>query len=248
MRARNLERVRIGPIERARVFLSDTALMVGLHIAAPLRRFPKRWRHGDATKPVILLVPGVYETWPFLEPIAERLHRDGYRITVVRGLGYNTLPIVDTADRLARALRRGPVPRAGRVVLAHSKGGLIGKQLLLSYGEELGVRGVIAIASPFAGSRYARYLLDPRLRAFIPRDSTILALTAHAEANAKICSIYGPFDPHVPDGSVLAGALNLPVPVSGHFRILRAPVTRDAAQRALATLLRSADTRRVTGQ
>lgn len=237
MRARNLPRARVGVLARFRVLVSDTALMVGLHVAAPFRHFPKRWRHGDPDKPVILLVPGVYETWPFLEPIAERLHRQGYRITVVRGLGYNTEPIVDTASRLARALGRGPVPRAGRVILAHSKGGLIGKQLLLGHGDDLGIRAVIAIASPFAGSRYARYLLDPRLRAFVPGDATILALSAHAEANAKIASIYGPFDPHVPDGSVLAGATNLPVDVSGHFRILRAPVTRDAVEQALRILL-----------
>lgn len=221
------------------MLLADTALAVTLHVRAPFQRFPRRFRNGDPRLPVILILPGVYETWAFLEPIAERLHRAGYRISIVRGLGYNLLPIIETAQRLARALGRGPVPSAGRIVLAHSKGGLIGKQLMVAHGEALQIRGVVAIASPFAGSKHARYILDPSLRAFLPTNSTIVGLGRHAEFNARIVSIYGPYDPHVTEGSHLAGGINLPVPISGHFRILRGIETRDAVERALAEILRA---------
>ncbi|WP_183092032.1 esterase/lipase family protein [Mycetocola lacteus] len=221
---------------RFSVLVRDTGLMIGLHLRAPFQRFPRRYRHGDADKPIILLLPGVYETWAFLEPIAELLHRSGYRISIVRGLGYNLLPIIDTAGRLARALRRAPAPRAGRIIVAHSKGGLIGKQLMVTDGPELRILGVVAIATPFAGSRYARYILDPSLRAFLPTNSTIVGLGRQAEVNASIVSIFGPWDPHVSEGSELPGAHNVRAETSGHFRILRAPETAPLALDAVEML------------
>ncbi|WP_183086352.1 esterase/lipase family protein [Mycetocola tolaasinivorans] len=225
-------------LARVNVLVRDIGLMIGLHLRAPFQRFPRRYRRGDSTKPVILILPGVYETWAFLEPIAELLHRSGYRISIVRGLGYNLLPIVDTAQRLSRALRRSPVPRSGRIIVAHSKGGLIGKQLMVTDGERLGIHGVVAVATPFAGSRYARYIFDPSLRAFLPTNSTIVGLGRQAELNAHIVSIYGPWDPHVSEGSHLPGAHNVRLDTSGHFRILRAPETvlavRDAVEMLVA--------------
>jgi len=206
-------------LTRLDVLVRDTGLMIGLHLRAPFQRFPRRYRHGDHTKPVILILPGVYETWAFLEPIAELLHRSGYRISIVRGLGYNLLPIVDTAQRLSRALRRGTTPRAGRIIVAHSKGGLIGKQLMVTDGEHLGIHGIVALATPFAGSRYARYILDPSLRAFLPTNSTIVGLGRQAQPNARIVSIYGPWDPHVSEGSHLPGA-----PHTGDPRRARCPL------------------------
>ena len=38
--------------------------------------------------------------------------------------------------------------------------------------------------------------------------------------NGRIVSVFGRFDPHIPDGSALDGATNVLVPASGHFRVL----------------------------
>jgi hypothetical protein len=38
--------------------------------------------------------------------------------------------------------------------------------------------------------------------------------------NARIVSIYGDDDTHIPEGCDLPGATNLRFPVSGHFRVL----------------------------
>ncbi|MGX9900072.1 hypothetical protein ACW0JT_09395 [Arthrobacter sp. SA17] len=32
--------------------------------------------------------------------------------------------------------------------------------------------------------------------------------------------MFGPFDPHIPEGSILPGARNIKLDVPGHFRIL----------------------------
>jgi len=79
---------------------------------------------------------------------------------------------------------------------------------------------MIAVCTPFSGSRYARYLLIPSLRIFSPRNALTLQMAREEAVNHRISSIYGNFDPHIPEGSVLPGARNIRVPVAGHFRIL----------------------------
>lgn len=210
-------------------FAVDYLIAGVIHVRALFARSaPARYRRGDADKPTIVLIPGVYETWLFMKPVADLLNARGYPVAVVSGLGYNRRPIVDTSRRLAAALSRRTVRPPGRIVVAHSKGGLVGKHLMLTGGDVLDVRGMVALCTPFAGSRWARYLLDPSLRAFLPTDSTIVELSTQADVNSRIVSIYPPVDQHVPDGSQLAGATNVELPIPGHFRILSHPLGLEA--------------------
>ena len=60
------------------------------------------------------------------------------------------------------------------------------------------------------------------------------ALAASADVNTRIVSIFGPFDPHIPEGSELAGARNIVLARGGHFRVLEDP-------RVIAEVLRAAE-------
>ncbi|WP_448808148.1 alpha/beta fold hydrolase [Agromyces bauzanensis] len=201
------------------------------------RREPARWRTGDTGRPEVVLLPGVYEHWSFLRPLGDALNAAGHRVVVVHGLGANRRPIVDTSARVERALGRVRVPAAGRVIVGHSKGGLIGKHLLLEgRAEALGVRGLVAVCTPFAGARRARLFRDPSIRALLPSDETIVMLGNAASVNSRIVSVFGTYDPHVPDGSVLDGATNVRVPVPGHFRVLGAHETALAVLDGIAML------------
>lgn len=200
-------------------------------------KLPRRWARGDAGKPTVLLLPGVYEHWSFMEPLGDALNAHGYRVQVAHGLGANLLAIPETAERVRRALARIPVPPEGRVVVAHSKGGLIGKHLLLrDVDHRLDLRGLVAIATPFRGARLSRYLLDPSMREFDPDSATIVELASAASVNSRIVSLFGVFDPHLPEGSSLAGATNRRLPVAGHFRILSTPQTAEAVVAAVESL------------
>jgi hypothetical protein len=46
--------------------------------------------------------------------------------------------------------------------------------------------------------------------------------------NGRIVSVFGRFDPHIPDGSALDGATNVIVPAQGHFRVLGSAQTHSA--------------------
>jgi hypothetical protein len=193
-----------------------------------------------------VLLPGVYEHWTFLRPLGDALSAADYRVRVVHGLGTNRRGVAQTSERLGRALSRHPAPRAGRVLVAHSKGGLIGKHLLIASGaastaaagadprqatsaetdagatgiRPLGLLGLVAICTPFGGSKLAGMFFVPSIRAFLPDDATIVSLGREQSINGRIVSIYGRFDPHIPGGSALEGATNVIVAASGHFRIL----------------------------
>lgn len=98
------------------------------------RPAPRAWGAGADALPEIVLLPGVYEHWTFLRPLGDALSAAGHRVSVVHGLGINRRGVVETSERLGRTLAERPPPSAGRVLVAHSKGGLIGKHLLVSSG------------------------------------------------------------------------------------------------------------------
>ncbi|QEO14347.1 hypothetical protein FLP10_07885 [Agromyces intestinalis] len=231
---------------RAGVWIADYCWAGAAQLATPFAgRPPRRWLHGDDGLPEVIVVPGVYERWSFLRGVGERMHRAGHRVRVLHGLGINRAPIGDTGEKLTRALARMPRPAAGRIVVGHSKGGLIGKYLLIREADgnagDLGLLGVVAIAAPFAGTRRARLLRgDPGVREFLPDAPIILTLGEASTVNGRIVSIFGPYDPHIPDGSELPGATNILVPRSGHFRVLGARETADAVLQGLVLLRESA--------
>ncbi|MDU0366322.1 alpha/beta hydrolase [Microbacterium sp. KSW4-17] len=171
-------------------------------------------------RPLVLL-PGIYETWRFLEPLARALHERGHPVHAVAELGDNRRPIAESAGRVAALLSSRDLHDV--VLVAHSKGGLIGKHLMAFDPEGARVRAMVAVATPFGGSRYSRLMPTPSLRAFASGDATMRALAAAADANARIVSVYGPFDPHIPEGSELAGARNVELASGGHFRVLADP-------------------------
>lgn len=202
------------------------------------RSIPRSYAKGDAAKPAIVLLPGVYESWHFLEPAAAMLNARGFRVFTVPQLGINNKPVPLSAGVAAATLAAlhadHGVDRC--VLLAHSKGGLIGKHVMLDAASPVDILGLVALCTPFSGSQYARYLPSPTLRHFSPDDAVLVGLAGQTSLNAQVVSIYPEFDPHIPGGSALSGATNIELPVAGHFRTLGTKVALAAVERAVARL------------
>lgn len=169
----------------------------------------------------LVVIPGVYESWKFLLPLLTQAHERGHPIHVIPPLQLNLRPVVDAAAQVTTFLEQHDLSEV--VILAHSKGGLIGKHVMIQPEGMNRVKGMVAVAAPFGGSSYAKFMVTPKLRLFSPHDATIRALALEEEANSRIVSIYGSFDPHIPAGSELAGAKNVELSTGGHFRILAHP-------------------------
>ncbi len=207
-------------------------------------RRPAAFAEGHSELPAVILLPGVYETWLFLKPLARRLNAQGYRVFAVPELAFNRRPVPASAELVAGSLGRlaaehglGPV-----ILLAHSKGGLIGKKLMVTdaaAAHGITIVGMVAIATPFSGSSYARYLPSSTLRAFSPQDEVLRELAAHPHVNERIVSVYAAFDPHIPAQSALDGAQNIELPIAGHFLPLRNALVGDTVQRSVAALYAS---------
>jgi triacylglycerol lipase len=181
----------------------------------PVERYP-----GGERAPVLLL-PGVYETWQFLRPLADRLYELGHPIHTLPELGYNRRPIAASATMGAAYLERLDLRNV--ILIGHSKGGIIGKRMMVADDAAGRVSRLIAVCSPFGGSSLARFAPNPALRAFHPRNELIVQLAQEREANAKIVSIFSRLDPLIPNGSRLDGAENVELSIVGHFR----PLTSD---------------------
>jgi pimeloyl-ACP methyl ester carboxylesterase len=197
-------------------------------------RVPTGWPDGDRLP--VVLIPGIYESWHFLRGIGAALHDDGHPVHVVASIGRNARPIPWVAAQV-RALMDARDLRDA-VIVGHSKGGIVGKHLLV---EELGVaeaerriRHLVAIASPFAGSSMARLAPVGGLRAFLPGDVLLARLAAERAVDARITSVYPRVDPHIPEGSRRVGAENVEIDTTGHFGVLRDPRTIAAVRRAVA--------------
>jgi hypothetical protein len=217
-----------------RALLADLPNGARLRAAAlGRRRPPGSWVAGDRA-PVVLL-PGTYETWHLLAAIGDALHADGHPVHVVETIGDNRRAIPWVAAEVGRVLADRGLRDV--VLVSHSKGGIVGKALLV---EELGlpaaerrVARLVAIAAPFAGSSMARLVPAGALRAFRPGDPLLARLAAERAADARIVSVAPRVDPHIPEGSRLEGAAYVEIDVVGHFRVLRDPRTVAAVRRVV---------------
>ncbi len=184
----------------------------------------------------VLLLPGVYERWQFMRPIAERLHHRGHPIHVVATLGYNRGSVAKMASLVNDYLRGHDLRDV--FIVAHSKGGLIGKYVMSDdegHNDDGGrVAGMATINTPFAGSVYARFFLLPSIRAFAPANKVLRGLAENQAVNRRIVSIYSAWDPHIPGGSYLPGADNIVLEFFGHFRVIADPELLAAVEHAAA--------------
>ncbi|GAA2172265.1 hypothetical protein GCM10009846_09530 [Agrococcus versicolor] len=191
----------------------------------------------------VVLLPGVWESSGYLEPLARRLAARGLGVLAVPSLGYNLAPFVDAAPLVRAAID----DLVGDVVLVgHSKGGLTGKRVLVDWARDaiegtapgdVRLVGLVTIATPFAGSSRAR--LVPWWRSLAElRDGSpaLVALAAETAANARIVELVPSWDPHVPASAPLPGSQVVHLRAAGHFTSVAARETLEQVVAAIARL------------
>jgi len=187
----------------------------------------------------VVLVPGVYESWRFLAPLTEALRGAGHAVHAVEALGFQRASIPDGADLVRGfAAERG---LRGAALVAHSKGGLVGKLLLVQDAEGGGLDApgapferLVAVNTPFAGSSLARWApLLRSVRAFRTDDPLIARLAAARGVDGRITAVRSAADPTTPGARDLPGARNVRLGAAGHFRVLSDPELHRAVLDAL---------------
>lgn len=202
--------------------------------------------HIVAGKAPVILIPGILGKWGFMKRLGDQVSLHGHPVYIVPKLGYNVSNIPTSAKtlrslvisiipmdshfppRISHSARtiRSLIERHnlfGAILVAYSKGGLIGKYLLAHHNEDGRVSGMVAIATPFSGSAMAKLVPHDSFRELVADSEIIRSLAAHRAVNERIISIIPEYDNHVwaEKGSFLDGAAeNIEVPIRGHHKVL----------------------------
>ncbi|UFS59568.1 lipase family protein [Subtercola endophyticus] len=206
--------------QRAGWWAADYAFALHWQVRAAFSsRDARRYETGE--RDPVVVIPGIWETWGFMRPLIEKVHAAGHPVFVISALRHNARPVAESAELVSAMLVSRNLKNV--LIVAHSKGGLIGKYAMAFLDDSRRISRMVAVCAPFSGSGYAAYLVLPALRALSPSDATMRMLAESKDVNARIVSVYGEFDPHIPEGSGLTAAHNVMLPTGGHFRILAQP-------------------------
>lgn len=176
--------------------------------------------HTTPGKSPVVIIPGVMSTWHFMKNLADPISLRGHPLYVVKELGYNLQSISASAEIVRKLIDDKKLSDV--ILIGHSKGGLVGKHMLSFHNRDGKIRKLIAIATPFAGSKLAHVAPVTSLGELRPGSSSIAVLEKKKKVNENIVNIYGSFDNHIwPHESMrLEGAKNICLDIKGHTKIL----------------------------
>jgi len=166
----------------------------------------------------VILIPGILEKWGFLKNLADKISLDGHPVYIIPKLGYNLKDIPTSAKIVRDLIEEKNIVKA--VIIAHSKGGLIGKYLLSFFNADGRIMRMISIATPYSGASLAQYLPGKSAKDFKSESEILKQLQSHQEVHKSIISVSPVFDNHVWESSALEGATNITIDEKGHHKIL----------------------------
>lgn len=170
--------------------------------------------------PVIIL-PGIFGRWAFLKPLGDYISLLGHPVYIVPKLGNNIKDIPSSSKLVRELIEEEKLKEV--IIVAHSKGGLIAKYLLIHDNADERADGLVAIATPFSGSAIGNLVPHYSISEMAVDSEIIHYLSSHTKINHKIISIIPQYDNHVwhEKGSFLDGALeNIRVNSRGHHKLL----------------------------
>lgn len=174
----------------------------------------------DGKYPVIV-IPGYMGRWAFMKSIADPISHLGHPVYVLPHLGNNMKDIPTSAKIVYDLINENNLKKV--IIVAHSKGGLIGKYLMVHFDKDQKVSGMVTIGTPHMGSNLASYFKFIKSNEFHPSHQMIKELTGYPEVNKRIITISASFDNLVwhEKKAALDGALdNLHVAVAGHHKLI----------------------------
>lgn len=192
----------------------------------------------DKDLPAVLLLHGMAESSASLRQLEKQIRQAGYQTFTVTDLGQMYRPLAELVPIAQQVLTRQILsadPGRKIVCVAHSKGGLLAKLLMLKYPQN--VQGIISLGTPWSGSTLTRLVpWASWAKELSPDSSTIKNLLAQSQLNQRIVSLGALRDQQVPNGTWLAGATNQQLPLRGHQRLLEHPVALAAVLEHLQLL------------
>ncbi|WP_024331321.1 alpha/beta fold hydrolase [Winkia neuii] len=181
------------------------------------------------------MLPGVWEQPMAMSAIARDIVARGGKVRMLPQLKNMLGPVPDLAKLVEERLRE--TDARGIVLVAHSKGGLVGRRVLAGP-EGQRVRAMVSLGAPFRGSPLANGFLGTASHTSDLRPSGLEAewqSQSLPQVDARIIAISARWDEHVPP-TELPGAQNVVAPTIGHMRLLTSKQARALVIRALTAM------------
>ncbi len=168
----------------------------------------------------VILIPGNSNKWGFLKKLGDTVSDLGHAVYIPHKLGSNLFDIPTSAKIVREIIDNNNLKKV--ILIGHSKGGLVGKYILIHKNQDNKVNRLIAIGAPFSGSDIVTHLPFRSFQELSPKSKIIQEMNSNFKVNSKIVSIMPEFDNHVwsDKGSYLEGALNIKLPIKGHHKIV----------------------------
>jgi pimeloyl-ACP methyl ester carboxylesterase len=184
------------------------------------REPPVDWNTGN--KGDVILIHGVHAQWVSLEKIATAIHKEGYRIHIVKKLGTVTKPVIAATHDVAEYIKGNNLKDV--IVIGHSKGGIVAVNLLKDPTVAERIKKVINIAGPIKGSFMA--WIFPSTRELLPSSDLIKHYYQGIDTK-KIINLYPRIDNDILPNKNLVGdnCVNKQIDIFGHIRIVEARQT-----------------------
>ena len=176
---------------------------------------------GGGPPPLAVGIPGIREEWRALATWSAALHAEGWDVHLLPDLRRMVAPVADLAEVVQRHLVREDLHNV--VLVAHSKGGLVGKAVMIS---EAGwrIRGMVCVATPFDGSEMAHLVPHvPGMPELTPESPTIRQLARHTDVNARIIQVEAEWDQNVAPSPLPGVRRHVLLPVLGHEAMMDDP-------------------------
>lgn len=234
-----------------KIAIADGIYAAGMQVRSRFdRRIPEPIGPTDA--PVVALaIPGAWDSWHFMEPLAKLVSKRGIRVHFVPELGHHLMSVSEALPLVARALETVMDEAAGRpvIVLGHSKGGIVGLRLLADRIARNVVQpvGLVALSTPFGGSAWADRTRLGAVRELRLASDTIVQVRKDALSGVRIVSVRPSRDPHITSQFVPDSAKRLRIDTAGHFQTLSTAAGARATVWGIRQLLRDAGVARSSG-
>lgn len=225
-----------------RIAMADGVYAAGMQVRSRVDRREAQTLGSEDADVLALAVPGAWDSWHFMEPLATSLAARGVRVRFVPELGHHLMSVDEAAPLVARALESLVEEAEGRpvVVIGHSKGGIVGLRVLAERIARNVVQpvGLVALSTPFGGSAWADRTRLKAVKELRLSSDVVAQVRKDAASGVRIVSIRPQRDPHVTSQFVPSRASRLRIRRPGHFQTLSSAAGARAAMWGIRQLLR----------
>lgn len=175
----------------------------------------------------VFVIHGYLASWRITKKIADDISSKGYSVYVFPQLGRNTKSFPESLEIIEDVIEKNKLKEI--IIVGYSKGGLIGKSLLIKQKNTDKIKGLITVATPFYGSKFANYFKFLKSNEFYPDNKLIKDLLADEEVNNKIIAISSSHDSaiiHEKKATLPGARKNISVNTFGHVGIVLDKETR----------------------